>query len=104
MPTTRSSVAPTGNSTSAAGTSGSAGGPATSWRSALYPEGWDPSFTDENGLFLHDFSYAGYHLGENWHNVEKYAGILQKVFIVAVVLAVAGFIYYKKRGSKPVAG
>lgn len=47
---------------------------------------------------------AGYHLGENWHNVEKYAGILQKVFIVAVVLAVAGFIYYKKKGSKPVAG
>ena len=35
------------------------------WRSALYPASWDPSFTSPDGLFLHDFSYAGYHLGED---------------------------------------
>jgi len=34
------------------------------WRSALYPEDWTPKFTDAEGRFLHDFSYAGYHLGE----------------------------------------
>jgi hypothetical protein len=31
------------------------------WRSALFPEDWTPAFTDEQGRFLHDFSYAGYH-------------------------------------------
>lgn len=39
------------------------GDPAT-WRSALYPEDWTPTFTDPDGHFLHDFSYAGYHNGE----------------------------------------
>ena len=34
------------------------------WRSALYPEDWDPAMTDAQGRFLHDFSYAGYHDGE----------------------------------------
>ncbi|MHC4955767.1 MAG: hypothetical protein ACYTGZ_18090 [Planctomycetota bacterium] len=34
------------------------------WRSALYPEGWTPAFTDAKGQFLHDFSYAGYARGE----------------------------------------
>ncbi len=34
------------------------------WRSALYPLDWTPDFTTEDGLFLHDFSYAGYHAGE----------------------------------------
>jgi hypothetical protein len=34
------------------------------WRSALYPEEWTPDFTDADGYFLHDFSYAGYHAGE----------------------------------------
>lgn len=33
------------------------------WRSALYPENWQPGFTDSEGRFLHDFSYAGYHSG-----------------------------------------
>lgn len=37
---------------------------ADAWRSALYPEDWTPSFTDDQGRFLHDFSYAGYHRGE----------------------------------------
>jgi hypothetical protein len=36
----------------------------TEWRSALYPEDWTPAFTDEEGRFLHDFSYAGYRAGE----------------------------------------
>lgn len=34
------------------------------WRSALYPDGWTPAFTDGEGRFLHDFSYAGYRNGE----------------------------------------
>jgi hypothetical protein len=34
------------------------------WRSALYPADWKPGFTDGQGRFLHDFSYAGYHRGE----------------------------------------
>jgi len=33
------------------------------WRSALYPAWWTPSFTDDAGRFLHDFSYAGYEGG-----------------------------------------
>ncbi len=38
--------------------------PASSWRSKLYPENWKPGFSDGQGRFLHDFSYAGYHQGE----------------------------------------
>jgi hypothetical protein len=34
------------------------------WRSSLYPEDWTPDFTQSEGRFLHDFSYAGYHYGE----------------------------------------
>lgn len=33
------------------------------WRSTLYPENWVPGFSDSEGRFLHDFSYAGYHAG-----------------------------------------
>jgi hypothetical protein len=33
------------------------------WRSHLYPEDWTPGFEQE-GMFLHDFSYAGYRRGE----------------------------------------
>lgn len=33
-------------------------------RSALYPEDWTPGFTDSEGQFLHDCSYAGYRNGE----------------------------------------
>ncbi len=29
------------------------------WRSALYPENWYPGYTDTDGRFLHDFSWAG---------------------------------------------
>ncbi len=38
------------------------GGP---WRSSLYPEDWYPGYSDQHGRFLHDFSYAGYHQGED---------------------------------------
>jgi membrane protein DedA with SNARE-associated domain len=38
------------------------------------------------------FVMAGYGLGESWHVVEQYAGIASKVVLVAVVLAVVGFI------------
>lgn len=34
------------------------------WRSTLYPADWAPGFTDPDGRFLHDFSYAGYGAGE----------------------------------------
>ena len=34
------------------------------WRSSLYPEDWVPGFSDDEGRFLHDFSYAGYRNGE----------------------------------------
>ena len=34
------------------------------WRSALYPTSWTPAFTDSQGRFFHDFSYAGYHNSE----------------------------------------
>src|SRR5690348_15837769 len=34
------------------------------WRSALSPEDWTPAFTDAEGRFLHDFSYAGYRAGD----------------------------------------
>lgn len=33
-------------------------------RSSLYPEDWYPGLQDDEGRFLHDFSYAGYHRGE----------------------------------------
>ncbi|MBB3111533.1 hypothetical protein FHS18_003601 [Paenibacillus phyllosphaerae] len=34
-------------------------------RSSLYPEDWYPGFSDEEGRFLHDFSYAGYRMGQS---------------------------------------
>jgi uncharacterized protein YxeA len=33
-------------------------------RSSLYPEDWYPGYSVEEGRFLHDFSYAGYKMGE----------------------------------------
>lgn len=35
------------------------------WRSILYPANWTPSYEDNAGRYLHDFSYAGYHYGED---------------------------------------
>ncbi|MCS5717322.1 DedA family protein [Herbiconiux sp. CPCC 205763] len=40
---------------------------------------------------------AGYFLGEQWHVVEEYAGILQWVVIAAVVAAVAWFAFSRIR-------
>jgi membrane protein DedA with SNARE-associated domain len=40
---------------------------------------------------------AGYFLGENWHVVEQYAGIFQKIVIAAVVVLVAVFVGRKIR-------
>lgn len=36
---------------------------AQNWRSSLYPENWIPGYSDNEGRFLHDFSYAGYKYG-----------------------------------------
>ena len=38
------------------------------------------------------FVVAGYILGENWSAVEQYAGIIQDIVIIAVILAIAIFI------------
>jgi membrane protein DedA with SNARE-associated domain len=43
------------------------------------------------------FVIAGYQLGENWHVVEEYAGVFQKIVIVAVVLAVGWFVVSRVR-------
>jgi hypothetical protein len=59
-----STGAPTTGSTGEPGSTGSTGMPEPTWRSELYPDDWTPEFTDGEGRFLHDFSYAGYHNGE----------------------------------------
>ncbi|MFC0531872.1 DedA family protein [Phytohabitans kaempferiae] len=38
------------------------------------------------------FVMAGYALGDNWHRVEEYAGVFQKIVIVVCALAVAWFV------------
>ncbi|MGM7671838.1 DedA family protein [Microbacterium sp. A93] len=43
------------------------------------------------------FVLAGYFLGANWHVVEEYAGVFQKVVIVVVVVAVATWIVVRVR-------
>lgn len=43
------------------------------------------------------FVVAGYQLGENWHLVESYAGIFQKIVIVAVVALVVWFVVKRVR-------
>lgn len=43
------------------------------------------------------FVLSGYFLGENWHLVEQYAGIFQKLVIAAVVLLLAFFVISKVR-------
>jgi hypothetical protein len=53
-----------GTSGGDAGTgTGGAGGMSGAWRSALYPVDWKPGFA-KDGRRLADFSYAGYHRGE----------------------------------------
>jgi membrane protein DedA with SNARE-associated domain len=43
------------------------------------------------------FVLAGYFLGENWHVVERYAGVLQWVVIGAVAIAVVWFVVSRLR-------
>ncbi|MFD0557718.1 membrane protein DedA with SNARE-associated domain [Stackebrandtia endophytica] len=43
------------------------------------------------------FVLAGYYLGENWHVVEQYADILQKIVIVAVVVTAVVFVVSRWR-------
>lgn len=43
------------------------------------------------------FVLAGFALGENWHLVEEYAGIVQIVVIAAVVIAIAVFVVGRLR-------
>ncbi|HEY0136300.1 MAG TPA: glycosyl hydrolase family 28-related protein, partial [Nannocystis sp.] len=58
-------VTVTGSDTDVGTTGGTSDLPGEAgWRSVLYPEDWTPAFTGPEGRFLHDFSYAGYHLGE----------------------------------------
>jgi len=46
------------------------------------------------------FVLSGYYLGENWHVVEQYADILQKIVIVAVALVVLGFVVLRWHNSR----
>lgn len=41
------------------------------------------------------FVLAGYALGENWHVVEQYMGIVSRVVLVLLALAVVGFIAHR---------
>jgi hypothetical protein len=43
------------------------------------------------------FVLAGYLLGENWHIVESYAGILSKVVLVVLAIAVVVFVVVRIR-------
>jgi membrane protein DedA with SNARE-associated domain len=46
------------------------------------------------------FVVAGYQLGENWHIVESYAGILSRVVLVAVAIAVVVFVVLRIRRKR----
>ncbi|MBL6276407.1 DedA family protein [Micromonospora fiedleri] len=50
------------------------------------------------------FVLAGYLLGDNWHLVESYAGILQNLVIVACVLALIWFVVTRLRRSRRAGG
>ncbi|MFD4429270.1 DedA family protein [Nocardia sp. NPDC058497] len=43
------------------------------------------------------FVFAGFALGENWHLVETYAGILQKAVLVVVLVAASVFVLRRLR-------
>lgn len=55
--------------------------PSGSWRSALFPRGWLPAdlggLPDSQGRLLPDFSYAGYHRGEQWPPVDAKATLFE---------------------------
>ncbi|MDJ0362792.1 DedA family protein [Rhodococcus sp. H29-C3] len=46
------------------------------------------------------FVTAGYQLGENWHLVEGYAGILQKIVIASVAIAFVVFVAMRLRARR----
>ncbi|MBO0897680.1 MULTISPECIES: DedA family protein [Arthrobacter] len=46
------------------------------------------------------FVFAGFYLGESWHVVEEYAGIFQKIVIVACVLVAAWYVVSKVRSHR----
>lgn len=46
------------------------------------------------------FVLAGYLLGEQWHRVEDYVGVVQNVVIVVVVLAVSFFVVNRVRSIR----
>ncbi len=46
------------------------------------------------------FVLAGFYLGENWHLVEGYAGIFQKIVIVVVVLVFVAYVVSKVRKNR----
>src|SRR5918992_3189805 len=48
------------------------------------------------------FVVAGYQLGENWHIVESYAGILSRVVLAAVPSPPGAFLVRRIRGRRPV--
>jgi len=48
------------------------------------------------------FVMAGYYLGEQWHRVEAYAGVFQKVVVVVVVAGFAWWVVTKVRARKRV--
>ena len=48
------------------------------------------------------FVLAGYFLGENWHIVEGYAGILSRVVLAAVAIAVVVFVVRRIRRRRQV--
>jgi len=46
------------------------------------------------------FVVAGFYLGENWHLVETYAGVFQKIVIAVVVALVAWFVVARVRSIR----
>ena len=46
------------------------------------------------------FVLSGFYLGENWHVVEAYAGVFQKIVIVVVVLLVVLWMVLKIRKAR----
>lgn len=46
------------------------------------------------------FVMSGYLLGENWHVVEGYAGVFQKIVIAVVVIALGYFVFSRLRKAR----
>lgn len=46
------------------------------------------------------FVTAGFQLGANWHRVEEYAGVLQKLVIVSLAIAFTAFVVVRVRSRR----